>query len=1071
MLKQVVPVVLVAVAAVLAGCSGGGGGSEYAAPDPKQVELQQIRNLGKAFYENPATQNLAPDTLRRAVDLNPESARDHLNYGLALLRAGQMEEGIAAVRKAQEIDPQLPHTYFNLGVEFKKQGETDLAIEQFERMAELLPDHAKTHYQLGTLYKQQGETDRAITEFEKSVELDPSLAAPHFQMFGLLRRSDPERARQEIGTFKELKAAQEGAAVGEDVDWSFYSELYDPVQPLKEPPPAGEIRFAAEQIAVELAGTAKGLDVLDADGDGHAEILIWSDQAAVLLASSESGWQPRESAGLDGLDGLLRLSVGDANNDGFMDLAAVHGKGVDLVVGSAGGFTKRTTLKEGSFADALWVDFDHDYDLDLLAVGQDQVLLRNNGDGTYLDVSEKFPFKQGVARAAAWLELEEDNGNDIVIAYADELVVFEDRKLSLFAPHPVEGFDVGSGPAWLSVFDLNHDGFLDVVLTTEAGSRVAENHDGDLKAGPAIQRMLAVGDSSNRGWSDLLAGDGLALNGGRFGFTSSDALSGSFNAAGAADFDGDGLVDFATLSSDGAIAIQWNRTETKNGHVTVAVEGVKNQKQAEGSRIEVKAGVIYGKQMYRGLPIVFGIGSSETVETVRITWANGLIQNESEQPVGSHRYIEKPRLSGSCPMIFTWNGEEFEFISDVLGVAPLGAGLGDGEFFPTDHDEYVWIDGTSLKPRDGFYEVRVTEELREVSYLDQIQLVALDHPANTEIYTNEKFISPPFPEFRLFGVKDRMYASSAINGKGRDVLDELSRSDARYSEGFDRDFAGRAETHALTLDFKSLRGENDAVLFLHGWVDWADGSTFVGTAQSASNVLMPPRLEVRDATGKWVTAIEDMGIPAGKPKTIAVDLAGLFRSDSREIRITTNLCVYWDEVFVSIATDAPRTRLTRLDASESSLGFRGFSAVKIHPERRQPEQFIYSEVQPTSMWNPTPGYYTKYGDVRELLDKIDDRFVIMGAGDEVTLRFPADGLPALPEGWTRDYLLFFDGWAKDGDSNTAYSSLVEPLPFHGMSGYPYGRDEGYPDDALHRDYLDEYNRRPALRLLRGLIRP
>ncbi len=1067
---RILPVIVVILVVLSASClkkAGSGDG----APDPKQIELQQIRNLGKAFYENPATQNLAPDTLRRAVDLNPESARDHLNYGLALLRAGQMDEGIAAVRKAQELDPELPHTYFNLGVEFKKQGETDLAIEQFERLAELLPDHAKTHYQLGTLYKQNRETDRAITEFEKSVDLDASLAAPHFQMFGLLRRSDPDRARQEIGIFKELKAAQEGAAVGEDVDWSFYSELYDPIQPLTEPPPAGEIRFEAAPVAVELAGTAKGLDVLDADGDGNAELLIWSDGAASLLAQSGDRWQARESPGLDGLEGIVRAVVGDANNDGFMDLAVVHGGGVDLVVGSAGGFTERTTLKEGSFADAVWVDFDHDYDLDLLAVGRDQVLLRNNGDGTYLDVSEKFPFKPGPARAATWLELEEDNGNDIVIAYADELVVFEDRKLSLFAPHVVEGFDVGSGAAWLSVFDLNHDGFLDVVLTTESGSRVAENHDGDLEAGPAIPRMLAVGDSSNRGWTDLLAGDGLALNTGGFGFASSDAVSGSFSAAGAADFDGDGLVDFVTLSSDGALAVQRNRTETQNGHLTVAVQGVKNQKLAEGSRIEVKAGLIYGKRVYRGLPLVFGIGESETVETVRITWPNGLIQNESEQKVGAHRYIEKPRLSGSCPMIFTWNGEEFEFISDVLGVAPLGAGLGDGEFFPTDHDEYVWIDGTSLKPRDGFYEVRVTEELREVSYLDQIQLVALDHPVDTEIYTNEKFISPPFPEFRLFGVKERMYASSATNAKGRDVLDELSRRDARYSEGFDRDFAGRAETHTLTLAFESLRGHDDAVLFLNGWVDWADGSTFVGTAQSAKTMLLPPRLEVRDKRGEWVTAIEDMGIPAGKPKTIAVDLSGVFRSDSREIRITTNLCVYWDEVFAAVATDMPRTRLTRLDATEALLGFRGFSAVKLHPERRQPEQFIYSEVQPTSMWNPTPGYYTNYGDVQELLDKIDDRFVIMGAGDEMTLRFSADALPELPEGWTRDYLLFFDGWAKDGDSNTAYSSLVDPLPFHGMSGYPYGAGERYPDDTLHRDYLEQYNRRPALRLLRRLINP
>ena len=1068
---QVLPVSLLVVAALLTSCSNNAGPA-YAPPDPKQIELQQIRNLGKAFYENPATQNLAPETLRKAVDIDPKSARDQLNYGLALLRAGLTEEGIAAVRKAQEMDPEIPHTYFNLGVEFKKQGEMDQALVQFERMAELIPNHAKTCYQLGTLYKQKGATDRAMAEFEKAADLDLSLAAPHFQMFGLQRRTDPERAREEIEIFKKLKAAQAGAAVGEDVDWSFYSELYDPIQPAMAPPPASEVRFEAEAVAVELKGPALGIEVLDADGDGTTDMLVWSDEEGVLLSDSGGAWERRESPGLSEIAGLRRLAIGDSNNDGFPDCAVVHSGGVDLMPNASGRFDERTTLIEGDFTDAVWVDFDHDYDLDLMAVGQDQVLLRNNGDGTFLNVSEKFPFELGPARAVTTLELEEDNGNDIVIAYADALVVFEDRKLGLFEPHPIEGFDTGSGITRLDVFDLNHDGFLDVVLTTESGSRVAENHDGDLKAGPDLPHLLAVGDSTNRGWFDVLGSDDLALNAGAFQFTPTDAAPGPFRAAAAADFNGDGVVDFATLSTDGALAIQQNRTETRNHHVTIAIEGVKNQKRAEGARVEVKAGLGYGKQIYRGLPLTFGVGASESVETVRITWPNGLIQNESEQPVGvMHRFVEKPRLSGSCPMIFTWNGEEFEFISDVLGVAPLGAGLGDGQFFPTDNDEYIQVGSASLKPRDGFYEVRVTEELREVSYLDQIQLIALDHPADTEIYTNEKFISPPFPAFRLFGVRERLLASSAIDGLGRDVLDELSRRDRRYPVGFRRDFAGRAEMHKLTLDFESLRGHDDAVLFLHGWVDWADGSTFVGSAQSASNMLLPPRLEVRDERGEWVTAIEDMGIPSGKPKTIAVDLKGVFPSDSREIRITTNLCVYWDEAFAAVSTTEPEARLTRLNAADATLGFRGFSKVKLHPERRQPEKFIYSQVQSASMWSPTPGYYTNYGDVRELLAGIDDRFVIMGSGDELKLRFSAKGLPELPDGWTRDYLLFFDGWAKDGDANTAYSSAVEPLPFHGMSGYPYGPDESYPDDHLHRKYLDEYIQRPALRLLPRFSRP
>jgi hypothetical protein len=120
------------------------------------------------------------------------------------------------------------------------------------------------------------------------------------------------------------------------------------------------------------------------------------------------------------------------------------------------------------------------------------------------------------------------------------------------------------------------------------------------------------------------------------------------------------------------------------------------------------------------------------------------------------------------------------------------------------------------------------------------------------------------------------------------------------------------------------------------------------------------------------------------------------------------------------------------------------------------------------MWNPTPGLYTRYGDVRGLLAALDDRFLIMGAGDEVALRFSAAGLPALPAGWRRDFLLFVDGWAKENDANTAFGHSVEPLPFHAMSAYPYGPDESYPNDPAYQQYRRQYNNRRALRLIRPL---
>ncbi len=235
-----------------------------------------------------------------------------------------------------------------------------------------------------------------------------------------------------------------------------------------------------------------------------------------------------------------------------------------------------------------------------------------------------------------------------------------------------------------------------------------------------------------------------------------------------------------------------NETETSNGWLRAGLLGVKNLKLAYGAKIEIKAGAHYQKRTYFGQPLVFGMRGYKEAETVRITWPNGLIQNEVHQVAGkAFTYKEAQRLSGSCPMIFTWNGQSFNFLTDVLGVAPLGASSGDGNYFPVDHDEYVQVPGEAMVPRNGKYEVRISEELREVSYLDRIQLIAVDHPVSASIYTNDKFKSPPFPEFRLFGVTKPIHPKSARDDNGNNVLPQLLKRDKKYPDSFSRDLHGR----------------------------------------------------------------------------------------------------------------------------------------------------------------------------------------------------------------------------------------------------------------------------------------
>jgi hypothetical protein len=482
--------------------------------------------------------------------------------------------------------------------------------------------------------------------------------------------------------------------------------------------------------------------------------------------------------------------------------------------------------------------------------------------------------------------------------------------------------------------------------------------------------------------------------------------------------------------------------------------------------VELRSGRHYQKQTYRGVPLTFRLGGHE-VDSLRITWPNGLVQHEMALAVGRVNTIgEAPRLSGSCPMVFTWDGRGFRFITDVLGVAPLGASAGDGTYFPTDSDEYIQIPGDAVAEREGVFEVRITEELKEVAYIDAVTLTVLDRPAGVDVVVNDKFKGPPFPEFRLYGSPDRRPVRRAVDDHGADVTALIATRDGRAPVEIPRSPSGVAELHSLTLDLGAAPLDEAAVLILHGWVDWADGSALKALAQEELAGPIFPELQVRDAGG-WTTAIEDMGLPAGKPKTIAVDLTGRFSTVERRIRIVTRLAIYWDEIYVIPSADAPPTRLTPLSPTLADLRFRGWSTPIIDPERRTPERFDYSRLMRLDRisWNPTPGHYTRFGDVLPLLTAADDHLVVMGSGDELRLEFPASGLPSLPPGWKRDFLLRVDGWAKDADPNTAFSQTVEPMPFRDMSAYPYPSHERPPDTPAHQEIRSRFQTRPALRVL------
>ena len=422
--------------------------------DASRVEQDRIgryRNLGKAFFENPTTQPQAVDEFKKALDLAPNSAREHINYGLALLHAGKTKEGVAELEHAQKMDPTIPHTWFNLGIYYKKEGEYAPAVAQFEGLLRLVPDEPVSHYNLGVLHKLADKRDEAMREFEIAERLNPNLAAPHFQLYNLYRQAGRAAdAARELEIFQKLKVLTEGAAVPEDMEWSYYAEIYDPIAARPESDPAAPPKFEDRKLGAGLDPATAGVLVLDAFGDRRASLLAWSSAGAQLY---KDGATLVPDAGLGGIKDVISIAAGDYDNDGLPDLCVITPAGAALYHNNKGKFEKSPLkLPAGHFSKAVWIDFDHDYDLDLILLGADATLARNNGEAGFSDDSAAFPFVKGNAIDAAAIDLIADtNGVDLAVSYSDHAgVLYRDRLLGKYEAVPLDTLPAGAkGPAGL----------------------------------------------------------------------------------------------------------------------------------------------------------------------------------------------------------------------------------------------------------------------------------------------------------------------------------------------------------------------------------------------------------------------------------------------------------------------------------------------------------------------------------------------------------------------------------------------------------------------------------------------
>ena len=846
-----------------------------------------------------------------------------------------------------------------------------------------------------------------------------------------------------------------GAAIGFPVvSFSKQFSLQAAAHPLQN------IKFQ-EATSVVVDGSCLTFGDIDGDGDQDA-FVCGPDQ----LMKNDKGHFT--STSFHAPEKTKTAYFGDYNNDGNLDLLVI-GESVDaLYQNTGGGVFKKVLEFRGPHEGALFVDLDNDGDLDIYAFGvKGNAAYRNNGDGTFVEMAAKMQIA-GNSSHAAFGDFDDDGDVDLI---SGSTIYTNLRQGQFQNITSASGLPTNiSGP--VAVGDIDNDGFLDIFINgiyRNNGQGRYRKSALNLSASEAV--FL---DFDNDGYLDLLTAGGkphLYRNKGGGNFEDASLLLPSFSnirKIAVSDYDLDGDIDLFLIDASQKIHVLRNDGGNANRWLNVALMALttgsgKNNRNGLGSKVEVKAGDLYQMRVVTEPITHFGLGSKDAADVLRVVWNNGVPQNHFH-PQTNQTIVEKQVLKGSCAFLYTWDGEKYKFVTDVLWKSALGMPLGimagnTTYAFSNSTDEYLKIPGSALKPKDGFYNMQMTEELWETPYLDKVRLVAVDHPGTVDIYVDEKFIPPPYPAFRIYTVSKKSPPLSAHDEKGTDLLPLLLKRDDQYAAALTPGkYQGIMQIHDLILDLGKHPVSDNIVLYLNGWLYPTDASINMAMSQSTSLKVVMPFLQVIGKNGDWQTAIPNISFPMGKDKTMILDLRGKFPSEDHRVRIRTNMEIYWDQIFFTTNERSTPLKTTTLEAVRADLHYRGFSKM-FRKNLIGPPWVDYSQVDKHPKWRDLEGNYTRYGDVTPLLKESDDMYVIFNSGDEITLRFDEKMTPDLPAGWIRDFLIYCDGWMKDGDLNTAYGKTVDLLPFRGMKSYPYGPDQSYPQDAAHKQYLKTYNTR------------
>ena len=1049
-------------------------------------------NLG-LLAKNTGDAQAAIDAFQHVTEIDANDADTWYFLGSAYVQAKQYPQAIDAFQHALKLNPLHASAEFGLSRAYQQSNQIDQAREYLNKFQYITQNKLVALIRLA--YGDQGQYSRAV-ESPASVLRAPAQIKVRFadvtKEVGIATRA--------IG---ELKLSGNEIALGPGACFLDYEndgriDLFLPDNGVQGGMSlyhnVGNGKFEDVTAKAGLDPKAHGLACTDGDydNDGFADLAIVLDNRLRLFHNQTNGTfkDVTEESGIKNAGSAVGATFVDYDHDGDLDL-----------------YVTKHSDKRGA---------------DEIALADENRMWRNNGNGTFTDDTDSRGLAGDENTVSAvGTDYNNDRAVDLVLpGHRKGLTILENPREGRF----IEREMAFSAPTvGVAVLDFNHDGWMDLAFThMEApGLTLWRNNHGktfeQVKL-PETNWVRAFGvaafDYDNDGWVDLVAvgetkeGKGeikLFRNLGADGFKDVTADVGldkiqlkDPRAIITGDYDNDGATDLLITQNHGPAVLLRNVVlPDPGGHqnhwMRLSLKGMSDNKSAIGTKVEVFAGgnrqkfEIYGSNGYLGqnsTDIVIGLGDAKEADVVRLLWPTGVLQDEINVAGDQQQNItEIDRRGSSCPTLFVWNGERYELVADMLGAGVVGHWVGPGQRDVPRPVEWVKIDRNMIRakedahvsqttrdmghpaeaprptPLSGFLSFRFMEPLEEAVYLDQVRLLAVDHPANEEVYPNEYFASnPPYPEFKVVVSRDAHPPAGAWDERGHSVLPDLLAH--RYFGDFAlTQFQGFAQPHSLTLDLGEPYHGGPLWLLMHGEVEYFSANSMYAASQAGVQAISP-YVEARNADGKWARVVDDMGFPAGGPRTMTADLSGKLPVGTRKIRITTNLQIYWDSILIDRTkqTMPGETRLTAVPLVRADLDHHGYP-LKIEGSPPGNVQYIYEKVSATGPYTRPAGAYTRYGDVLPLLTALDDQSVVFGSGDEVRLDFDPASLPALPSGWVRDYFFAANGYEKDMDFYAAEGNFVAPLPFLKMGDYPYPPGQSFPLDDAHVNYLLEYNTR------------